>query len=97
MNNKQAIKEAREHAEIQLLEHLISWAEIRKYEETNDRPDVNIYKRVLLQTWNQVIIKLSEELAGTMDERGTPCGTKVEGEGRKHGEDKGITGFNMND
>lgn len=39
---------------------LLEWAKKRKYEETEHRPDINIYKRVLIDTWDQVIKKLSE-------------------------------------
>jgi len=40
---------------------LIEWAQGRKDNETLHRPDVNIYKRTLVETWDQVIRKLREQ------------------------------------
>lgn len=37
---------------------LIDWAKDRKAAETKHRPDMNIYKKTLIQTWDQVIRKL---------------------------------------
>lgn len=37
---------------------LLKWAEGRKSEETNKRPNNNIYKPVLITTWNQIIRKI---------------------------------------
>jgi hypothetical protein len=45
------------------LERLLLWAEYRKLVETGSRPDANIYKRTLIETWNQVIDKLKKEIA----------------------------------
>ncbi len=37
---------------------LLQWANERKKEETKDRPDENIHKRTLIETWDQIIHKL---------------------------------------
>lgn len=42
------------------LEDLISWAEQRYEDEVRDRPDGNVHKPVLHNTWTQVISKLRE-------------------------------------
>ena len=36
------------------------WAESRYEEEVAHRPDVNIHKRTLKETWNQVLRKINE-------------------------------------
>ena len=37
---------------------LLAWAESRKKDEVENRPDKNIYKRMLTRVWNQVIKRL---------------------------------------
>lgn len=37
---------------------LLQWANERKRAETDLRPDKNIHKRTLIETWNQIIHKL---------------------------------------
>jgi len=44
--------------QFRLSKKLLAWAEKRKEEETLHRPDVNIHKKNLVITWNQVIRKL---------------------------------------
>lgn len=47
----------------EILNALKLWVAERRESETEARPDVNIYKRVLLATWNQVEAKIDELLA----------------------------------
>ena len=42
------------------IDSLLTWAISRKEAETKCRPDVNIYKKTLINTWNQIIRKLEE-------------------------------------
>ena len=44
----------------QILDKLITWANDRKSNETANRPDYNIHKKILMVTWDQVISKLEE-------------------------------------
>ena len=37
---------------------LLQWCNDRKKAETEDRPDENIHKRTLIETWNQIIKKI---------------------------------------
>ena len=43
-----------------LIDELKAWAISRKEAETRERPDVNIYKKTLITTWDQIIRKLEE-------------------------------------
>jgi hypothetical protein len=45
-----------------LLIDLFEWATERLKLETANRPDTNIHKRTLIETWCQVIRKIEEEL-----------------------------------
>jgi len=42
------------------IDRLLTWAISRKESETKYRPDVNIYKKTLINTWDQIIRKLNE-------------------------------------
>lgn len=42
-----------------VLAELLAWAKQRKAEECDNRPDQNIYKKTLVNTWDQVIAKLT--------------------------------------
>ena len=42
------------------IEHLKEWAKARKHHETYHRLDVNMHKKHIITTWNQVIKKLDE-------------------------------------
>ena len=44
------------------LQELLSWSVIRMEAETANRPDNNIHKPALIQTWCQIIRKLEEEI-----------------------------------
>lgn len=44
----------------ELLDDLKDWAVSRKEAETGERPDVNIYKKTLINTWDQIIRKLED-------------------------------------
>lgn len=56
--------EAREgnNARYKVLAELLQWATERLNLETANRPDTNIHKRTLVETWCQVIRKFEEEL-----------------------------------
>ena len=41
-------------------DNLLAWAKSRKAAETAERPDVNIHKKTLVQTWDQIIRKLEK-------------------------------------
>ena len=41
-----------------LRDRLLAWANWRKACEVDNRPDINIYKKTLANTWNQIIKKL---------------------------------------
>ena len=43
-----------------ILDDVLAWAIARKEAETKHRPDINIHKRTLVETWDQTIKKLSE-------------------------------------
>ena len=45
------------------LNELLLWAKERKSLETDNRPDINIHKKNLIITWNQIIRKLEEEIS----------------------------------
>ena len=47
----------------EILASLKAWAESRKEAETAARPDVNIYKRILVETWNQIIRELDKRMS----------------------------------
>lgn len=47
---------------IDLLTELLQWTTGRLQLETATRPDTNIHKKTLVETWCQVIRKLEEEL-----------------------------------
>lgn len=42
------------------LEGLREWAVSRKVAETGERPDKNIHKKTLINTWDQIIRKIEE-------------------------------------
>lgn len=39
---------------------LLRWAELQKHDQTAARPDENVYKRMLVTVWDQVIGKINE-------------------------------------
>lgn len=60
-----AIRIAKEYAEEmckEKIQALIIWADERYDAEVKNRPDVNIHKRTLHETWMQVITKLATEV-----------------------------------
>ena len=42
---------------------LLGWAKDRKATETNHRPDTNIHKRMLVETWDQIINEIKQRLS----------------------------------
>lgn len=60
------------------LDELIAWADRRCSDETKHRPDVNIYKRTLVETWGQVQRKLRQERAALAREEAQPAKPLIE-------------------
>ena len=50
-----------------ILISLKEWAETRKDAETKHRPVENIHKRILVETWNQIIKELDRQITTVED------------------------------
>ena len=62
------IQEMVTEGKYELAKELLAWAEGRKSVETDLRPDVNVYKRTLVETWDQVIRKIKTITMGEADD-----------------------------
>lgn len=58
-----AVRRKKTEAQLEVLHRLVAWTDLRIEAEVTHRPDVNIHKRTLAGTWNQVRGHLLAEIA----------------------------------